>query len=329
MDAVKAMMLQESTVYLYERYESPPSRSSFMPSISQRQQRKKNNQEWREKICYWTYSVIDHFNLSRETVAISMNFFDRYLATRGNECDGDFALLTSLTTLYLAIKLNEKKKIKLETLTALSRGNFKPKHIEAMELKILTALSWHMHPPTVADFIIQLLHFIPEQVRSSVRHNIFELSRYFAELSVCDSFFMEQKASTIAFSAILNVLEQISFHNFPAGCREKYLTDLFKLFGLHMGQPEVIVSRRRLLLNVNASDEDSSVQDEDQQTKSHESCSIANLKDLGAITLSDKNGHGHGHCRSNSSCGSIESRTSIASMGTHTASSSYSPRVRI
>ena len=77
------------------------------------------------------------FDLSREVVAVSIDLFDRYLATQGNKCSGNLALLTSLTTLHIAIKLHDCKKIKLSTLVNLSRGQFGTNHIEEMEWEIL------------------------------------------------------------------------------------------------------------------------------------------------------------------------------------------------
>lgn len=76
---------------------------------------------WRENICYWAYNTIDYFELSRKTVAICMNLFDRYLAAtittnKHNGCcrhpqEGMLTtrkfLLISLTCLYMAIKINE------------------------------------------------------------------------------------------------------------------------------------------------------------------------------------------------------------------------------
>lgn len=202
---------------------------------------------WRGKICNWTYNVIDHFDLSRETAAISINLFDRFLATKGNICDGSFALLASLTTLYIAIKTNEKKKIRLTTLCQLSRDQFNPQEIETMELEILHALSWLIHPPTVVAFIYCLIEFLPSQVSPSVRQDIFEMSRYLAELSVCDPFFIQFHASTVAFGAVLNVLEdKISYELVPATCRDRFLLDLYRHFNFHRGTTPVRLSRDRL-----------------------------------------------------------------------------------
>ena len=200
-DKVQTMMRQEQSVYLYRRYVKPPRTVKYLHEDPE------DLIIWREKICHWTYSVIDHFGLSRKTVAVSINLFDRYLATQGNRCDGSLALLVSLTTLYIAIKVHERKKIKLSTLAELSRCQFESKDIEEMEIQILQSLSWFVHPPIVVDFISHLLKFLPAVVPMPARKKIFELSRYMAELSICDPLFMDHHPSTIAFAAIINVLE--------------------------------------------------------------------------------------------------------------------------
>ena len=125
-DKIVVMRRSEQSSYLYGSYfKEPPMKSNCTDPGE--------FSLWREKICHWTYTVIDHFNLSRRTVAISMDLFDRFLATLGNNCDGNQALLISLTTLYISIKIHEKKKIKLSTLSDLSRSQFTPKEIEDME----------------------------------------------------------------------------------------------------------------------------------------------------------------------------------------------------
>lgn len=246
-DRINAMKRQEMAFYLHHMYVQP----------SQKKQCNDDSLEfysWREKICHWSYSVIDHFNLSRHTVAISLDLFDRFLATRGNKCDGSYALLTSLTTLYIAVKTHESRKLKIKTLTRLSRGQFNNRDIEKMELKILKALSWLVHPPIVVDFIQHLVKLLPIQVGPQVQHKIFELSRYTAELSVCDPFFTEYPPSLIAFAAILNVLEdEIDFDSCSAGCREKFFSDLHRDLNLHRGRTAVKNARLRLQTTLTAS----------------------------------------------------------------------------
>lgn len=70
------------------------------------------------------------------------------MATEGNQCTGETALLTSLTTLFVAVKLNETKSIHLNTLADLSRQQFTPDDITHRELRLLQALYWRVNPPT-------------------------------------------------------------------------------------------------------------------------------------------------------------------------------------
>jgi hypothetical protein len=239
-DRFRAMKKQEQTHYAYRNYIRNPQ-STLISSQT------KDLIEWREKICQWTYSVIDHFELHRETVAISIDLFDRFIATRGNRCDGDLALIISLTTLYIAIKIHERKRIKLSTLTQLSRGQFRAKDIELMELDILQALSWLVHPPTVSEFVTLYLKFLPPEVQGPVRSEIFEQTRYLGELAVCDPFFIEHDSSTIAFAAILNVLEDnVSYDLMPHSSRERFLRDLQTHILLQRGKATVRLARNRL-----------------------------------------------------------------------------------
>jgi len=246
-DCISAMKRQEMAFYLYRIYVQPSQ-------TSQCENDRLEFYAWREKICHWSYSVIDHFDLSRHTVAISLDLFDRFLATKGNKCDGSCALLISLTTLYIAVKIHESKKIKLSTLTHLSRGQFDSQDIEKMEVKILKALSWLVHPPTVVDFIYHILKLLPVQIREPVRNKIFELSRYTAELSVCDPFFIEYPPSMIAFAAILNVLEyEIDYDCCPAGYRDRFFSDLYGDLNFHRGRTAVKNARDRLQTTLTAS----------------------------------------------------------------------------
>lgn len=205
------------------------------------------NSSWREKICHWSFNVIDHFDLSREVVAVSMNLFDRYLATRGNRCNGSTALLASLTTLHIAIKVHEVRKIKLTTLANLSRGQFGPKHIEEMEWQVLTSLHWHIHPPTSMSFLSHLLLLLPEKVSDASKEEIYAMSRYITELSVCDSSFVDMNPSAVAYSAILNSFEDKRYRRLitPA-IREQFFRAIATHVGLNQDDDHVLLARPKL-----------------------------------------------------------------------------------
>ena len=224
---VLAMKRRESNEYLFRNYSND---TSFRISNSDDIEELKSS--WRERICHWTYSVIDHFDLSRATAAISIDLFDRYLATQGPSFDDKFALLTSLTTLYIAVKIHEEKKIGLSTLCGLSI--FSPKNVEEMELNILQSLKWLVHPPTVVDFTSLLLKFLPAPVPMPIRHQIFDSSRYLGELSVFHPNFIEIPKSTIALAAIINVLEsETSMESIPFPYRQMFFRRLREDLGFH------------------------------------------------------------------------------------------------
>ena len=242
-DRLKAMKNQENRLYDHTNFlrtKQNAAQSLLVDSIV-----------WREKICAWTYSVIDHFNLSRSTVAVSMNLYDRYLATCGNKCEGRFALLCSLSTLYISIKLHEPKnsleRCGISELCKLSRGQFRAKDIEDMELKILQALSWLVNPPLATDFISLVLNLLPPTVHPFVRQRIFELSQYIIELTVCDPFFIQSPASVIAFAAMLNVLEaDIDCLSFSSTNRNMFLQEVQNALSLDKSDHEVRRHRKRM-----------------------------------------------------------------------------------
>lgn len=93
------------------------------------------NEGWREKICEWSYQVIDHFDFNREIVAVSLSYLDRYLSSR--PVNRKVFQLAAMTSLYLAIKLYEPTKMRMTSFIELSRGYFRPEHISAMEEAVL------------------------------------------------------------------------------------------------------------------------------------------------------------------------------------------------
>ena len=202
---------------------------------------------WRSKVTQWAFNVVDHFSLSREVVAVSMGIFDRYLATRGNACSGNMVLLTSLTTLHLAIKFHETKRVKSSVLANLSRGQFDTAHIEEMELKILSALSWKLYAPTPLSFLSEFLNFLPKELVSTVeRKEVYEISKYLAELAVCESSFVGRPNSVIALAAMANVMESMTFECLSQDDKEDYLAALSDIMGQTFSSKSIRETRDRL-----------------------------------------------------------------------------------
>lgn len=93
------------------------------------------NEVWREKICEWSYQVIDHFDFSREIVGIAISYLDRYLCRR--PVNKKHFQLLAMSCLYLAIKLYEPGTVSMKSMVDLSRGYFLVEHMVEMEMSIL------------------------------------------------------------------------------------------------------------------------------------------------------------------------------------------------
>jgi len=245
LDTLNAMISQEQSGYHLESYFPP----EVLPPEGNGLPRQQNiiHGGWREKICQWSYNVVDHFDLPREIVSISLNFFDRYMAslssaegsksgrTSPQGSSGDLALLASLGTLHLATKVHatnhndydpsmgpleeqHHKCPSLSTLANLSRGQFGPASILEMEKLLLVALRWRLHPPTLYAFVTYLHKLLPTMkedfkygLKPSIASELFEVAMYVAELSVCDDFFVERQipSSIIAMAAICTAMEDL------------------------------------------------------------------------------------------------------------------------
>lgn len=187
---------------------------------------------WRGKITQWAFNVVDHFGLSRETVSVSMGIFDRYVATLGNKCSGNLVLLTSLTTLHMAIKLHETKRIKSSILANLSRDQFSTEHIDEMELKIVSALSWKLYPPTPLALISEFLYFLPAEVTVVEQREVYELSKYLTELAVCESSFVERQNSTVAFASLRIIMDSMEFLYLGPKAKGHFIQTIAEIMGL-------------------------------------------------------------------------------------------------
>jgi len=245
MERLNALLKQEADVYNCDDYLSPRFQQNLVlksdatfPSASS-SSTSTINEVWREKICEWSYQVVDHFDFSREVVAISISFLDRFLCT--TFVDKKLFQLAAMTTLYLSIKLYEPGKLSMSSMIDLSRGFFKVEQMAFMETSILRALKWRVHPPTPFTFSRHFLHLVPNSssLPAPLRNDILELARFLTELCVIDYFFVPHDASTIGIAALRNAME---FVRYPA---DDFLEQL-KLLNIDSESKEVSECRSRL-----------------------------------------------------------------------------------
>jgi hypothetical protein len=123
---------------------------------------------------------------------------------------------------------------------------FTAKDIEAMELKLLKALSWRVNPPTSVAFVHQLLKFV-SHAHPTILRDMFELSRYLCELSLCDVFFCDRKPSSVAYAAILNVFDFMAkSHHISSRVSQRFIDDVEGFLRLDHRAVDVIEARSRM-----------------------------------------------------------------------------------
>jgi len=164
------------------------------------------NEDWRSKICEWSYQVIDHFDYDRDIVAVSLNYLDRYLS-RCPVNKRTFQLV-AMTCLYMACKLYDSRKLCMASFIELSRGYFSEEHMTAMEESILNKLSWHLHPPTPLTFVHQFAALLrPSAGTICVWDEMMEVAKFLTELAVYDYHFAPLKSSSVGLAALLATMD--------------------------------------------------------------------------------------------------------------------------
>lgn len=202
-DQIFCMIQKERDLYAYNKFvsNSPKYRSneSTLPLIDIRDE---TNQS-RLKICHWTFNMIDHYDLSRKTAFISMNIFDRFMATQGNECTPKFTTLAAATSIYIAMKIHERNELMPSLLARCGRDEFTSFDIEKMECEMVFNISWLLNPPTPTCYLFLMVRLLPNEIFCMLtKHKIYENAKYIAELAVFDNFFVDQYSSTISYTAL-------------------------------------------------------------------------------------------------------------------------------
>ena len=172
----------------------------------------------RTKMAEWCAQVIDFCKFSRETVGIGMSYLDRFMATgarraRKAMADRKDYQLAAMTTLYMAIKLNEPLEMETKLLSDLSRGCYTSVEIATMEIDILGALGWRVAGPTplafVRHFLAVGLHDTEAAANPALEATLLDFSRFQTELAIGIPALLSVSPSRIALAAILNSMEAI------------------------------------------------------------------------------------------------------------------------
>ena len=215
-DSLHAMIERELTIYSCHEHKDKGYLNPSDPTMI--------TADDRMKLVDWCYSIADHCQHSRKTVASAMEMVDRFLlSTPSNSADTarvayeaqrdptKFQLLT-ITTLYISIKINENIVISSDLFADMCSSHADivvAEDIEDMERILLSGLSWRCRAPTaylIGHTIMALIRphaDIPEATWDFVIDEM----KYLTELAVRDYYFSTERASTVALAAIFNAVE--------------------------------------------------------------------------------------------------------------------------
>jgi Cyclin, N-terminal domain len=223
--------------------------------------------DWRKKICMWSFRVVDHWRYERHVVMIAMNLLDRYIflnkktlakPTGGSESllslitEGEYQL-AAMTCLYLAMKMNGDHRcclyhghndcdqhcqhrsftLRLSAFVELSRGQFDENDVCETERNVLRVLRWKVHPVIATDVGIMLLQRLWNRtgIATTVYHVIEELFSYISELTIIhmgSSSTFEWRPYATASASILLAMEFVTEQALPSHVRSTFRSLLYE-----------------------------------------------------------------------------------------------------
>jgi len=154
-----------------------------------------------------------------------------------------------MTSLYMAIKLNEPLEMETSLLSELSRGCYTDAEIAQMEMDMLDALDWRVSGPTALGFVSHFLALLPARVSANpmIPATLLDFCRYQTELATGDYHFATKRPSTVAMASLLNSMEAIDNAYFAPLQRSIFLQTLLESSGVYPDAPEVNDARTRLM----------------------------------------------------------------------------------
>jgi len=230
--AIISTMLSQEKYYVsrpYLKVVSNNSKTKGMSNISSNSTSRSTaslDVACRTRVCKWMFHIIDIMGLQHETAAIAISYLDRFMSIScahrhdkakqkrsTTRCNRREYQLVASTSLYIAIKIHEPFVLRPEVISSLTGGLVTPDNIIACEKIILTTLRWRMNGPTPHQFINYLLKLLPSSSTSTDQelvNKLCESSHSWIETAIKDYACIPLRSSTVALSALLNSLEDIS-----------------------------------------------------------------------------------------------------------------------
>jgi hypothetical protein len=162
----------------------------------------------------WCKEIAQYCGYNNEVVDIAMNCLDRFMSTAEGSSillDRSQYQLAVMTALYTTVKIHCHEAMDPALVSNLSQGAHSPKAVEAMEVRMLSALQWRVNPPTALSFVSKILELVPEHLMNDEeRQAITDLTKFQLELAMETYEFSILPASSIAIASLMNAVESVS-----------------------------------------------------------------------------------------------------------------------
>ncbi|CAN0846363.1 CYCD3-1 [Linum grandiflorum] len=179
----------------------------------------------RRRAVEWMVKVNARYGFSNLTAVLAINYLDRFLSTPCYQKEKPWMIqLVAVTCLSLAAKVEETHvPLLLDLQVEDTKYVFEAKTIQRMELLVLSALGWKMHPVTPISFVDHIVRRLG--LKSNVHWEFLTRCHSFLVCLVSDSRSVRYQPSILATAAMMHVIDQVEHFN-PIDYQTQLLTVL-------------------------------------------------------------------------------------------------------
>ncbi|KAB2635903.1 cyclin-D3-1 [Pyrus ussuriensis x Pyrus communis] len=157
----------------------------------------------------WMLKVNAHYGFTALTAILAVNYFDRFISSLHFQRDKPWMVqLVAVTCLSLAAKVEETEvPLLLDLQVEDTKYFFEAKTIQRMEILVLSALHWRMHPVTPLSFLDHIIRRLG--LKTHLHWEFLKRCERLLLSVVFDSRFVRYLPSVLATATMMRVIDQV------------------------------------------------------------------------------------------------------------------------
>ncbi|TQD91311.1 hypothetical protein C1H46_023123 [Malus baccata] len=157
----------------------------------------------------WMLKVNAHYGFTALTAILAVNYFDRFISSFHFQRDKPWMVqLVAVTCLSLAAKVEETEApLLLDLQVEDTKYFFEAKTIQRMEILVLSALQWRMHPVTPLSFLDHIIRRLG--LKTHLHWEFLKRCERLLLSVVFDSRFVRYLPSVLATATMMHVIDQV------------------------------------------------------------------------------------------------------------------------